>query len=289
MGQLSCLFFPCLSTWQHLLSDTFICPHRILTFDVGSQQPEWKKCIHCFDSITSIISLHCTEKIWPGAFGGVKNCEFTPLSLCATSADSSFCTTKLDDKVACPVWEHHQQAAVPTHVDHPLPQHHQGIQEHTPQAVLSCAFATIYVIWLCVFASLQVLLEKYFPQYSLGPILTKREIHIMALHASKLGIIERSESPSSSSQLNANYHLQFLQSHANNRYNWYLTGICCCQRDDIPECTQEFWYIVSVAGVESSGLCCPNCLGEALSDCLTVLLCRSSHTRRWPNCFFLLK
>ena len=191
MGQLSCLSFPCLSTWQHLLSDTFICPHRILTFDVGSQQPEWKKCIHCFDSITSIISLHCTEQIQPGAFGGVKNCQFTPLSLCATSADSSFCTTELDDKVACPVWEHHQQAAVPTHVDHPLPQHHQGIQEHTPQAVSSCTFATIYVIWLCVFASLQVLLEKYFPQYSLGPILTKCEIHIMALHVSKLGIIER--------------------------------------------------------------------------------------------------
>ena len=66
--------------------------------------------------------LHCAERMRSGAFGGVKNSEFTLLTPCATFADSLFRTTESDGQIAHALQECYQLVVVPTHVDHPLPQ-----------------------------------------------------------------------------------------------------------------------------------------------------------------------
>jgi len=172
MGQLHA--FLSLAEWHlHL-------PHRILTL-MWQPTTRMEKVHHCFDSITSIISLHCTEQS-TRCFWRVKNCQFTPLSLCALRWQLLL-YHRIDDKVACPVWEHHHKQQF-LHIRSSSSSTSSRIQEHTPK-LCRLALCTFIYLTLC-FHIITGPAWEVFPQYSLGPILTKGEINIMALHASKL-------------------------------------------------------------------------------------------------------
>jgi guanine nucleotide-binding protein G(i) subunit alpha len=148
-------------------------------FDVGGQRSERKKWIHCFESVTSIIFCTALSEYDQVLLEESKTVGPTPFCLRAISADRSFRTTESDGRVARPLRERYQLAVVPPHVDHPLPQQDRRLQEQTAQGASSASFYHVCHTDLRVFASLQVPLEKYFPEYTAGPDINKAAKYIL--------------------------------------------------------------------------------------------------------------
>jgi hypothetical protein len=164
--QLSCVSFPCSSTCRLTL---FVHPPRIHMFNVGGQRSERKKWVHRFESVTSIIFYTMLSEYDQLLLEELKMVHSPALSFCATSADSFFRTAEQDGRITGPLREYYQLAAVPLHVNHPLPEQDGCLQGQTSLSVSSTPLPLLRHTDLPIFVSLQVPFGKYFPEYTAGP------------------------------------------------------------------------------------------------------------------------
>ena len=128
-------------------ADTLVHFHRIHMFDVGGQHSEWKKWMHCFESVTTALSKYnqvLLEKL-----------KMVSHWLSSLHLTLFFCALELDGRVSGLIRECYQLPVVPAHIDHPL----------RARSVI-CISPLLYTpYWLChhTSLSLQVLLKTYFP------------------------------------------------------------------------------------------------------------------------------
>jgi hypothetical protein len=111
-------------------------------FDVGGQRSERAKWIHCFESVTSII--FCTALSEYDQVLLEESKTVSSFTRFLTPSDVAFCALESDDGFSGFVREYHQLLVVPAHIDHPLPQYDQCLQEQAAESQSSAFLSPFY-------------------------------------------------------------------------------------------------------------------------------------------------
>jgi hypothetical protein len=93
-------------------ADALVHFHRIHMFDVSGQCLERKKWMHCFESVTMVLSKYNQVLL--------EELKMVSHWLSSLHLTLFFCALESDGRVSGLIREHYQLPLVPAHIDHPL-------------------------------------------------------------------------------------------------------------------------------------------------------------------------